>query len=316
VLRKTKFNNLDYVLDIGGNDGTFLKNFVNKRIKSLNVDSGVKQFKESKKNGVSCINDFFNYQLAKKIYKKYGSSRVIHGSGIFFHLEELNSVFKGIKFLLDENGILVAEFIYLPNMIKKNAFDQIYHEHLLYYSINTFQKLLKRHNLEIFDAKIYEIHGGSCVAFISHKEKFKKSPFLKKIINKEIKEGINKITTYKTFKKNIINLKIKLNKLPLDLKKGNKKVYALGAPVKGSTLINFLDLNEDLIECATEINQNKFNTYYPGTKIPVLNQAKVKHPDYYLLLSWNFKDEIIKKMKDFRKSGGKFIIPIPNVRVL
>ena len=98
MLRKTKFNNLDYVLDIGGNDGTFLKNFVNKRIKSLNVDSGVKQFKESKKNGVSCINDFFNYQLAKKIYKKYGSSRVIHGSGIFFHLEELNSVFKGIKF--------------------------------------------------------------------------------------------------------------------------------------------------------------------------------------------------------------------------
>ena len=148
------------------------------------------------------------------------------------------------------------------------------------------------------------------------KKNSKKVLFLKKIINKEIKEGINKITTYKTFKKNIINLKIKLNKLPLDLKKGNKKVYALGAPVKGSTLINFLDLNEDLIECATEINQNKFNTYYPGTKIPVLNQAKVKHPDYYLLLSWNFKDEIIKKMKDFRKSGGKFIIPIPNVRVL
>lgn len=317
ILNKIDLKNDEYVLDIGGNDGTFLRNFLEKKIKVLNVDSGKQQAEISKKNGVECINDFFNEKLASSIKKKHGSASVIHGSGIFFHLEELNSVFKGVKNLLKSDGIIVAEFINLMPMMKNLAFDQIYHEHLLYYSINTLQGLLKKYDLEIIDAEKFDIHGGSCVAYIQHVESNSpKSDRLIEYIKEEVEFGIYDLKTYKEFAINTINLKKELLELLKKLKKDGKKVFGLGAPVKGSTIINFLNIDETLLECAVEINPYKFNTYYPGTRIPVVDQNSVSDPDYYFMLSWNFKDEIISKMQDFKKKGGKFIVPSPSVQII
>ena len=143
ALRQTKLKVDSYVLDIGGNDGTFLENFKNIGYSVLNVDSGLLQALKCKEKGIPCINKFFNENLANKILQEKGFASIIHGSGIFFHLEELHSVFEGIKKLLDpKDGLLIAEFIYLPDMIENVAYDQIYHEHLLYYSISSFQRLL------------------------------------------------------------------------------------------------------------------------------------------------------------------------------
>ncbi len=311
-----KFKNDDFILDIGGNDGTFLEYFKNKNIKVLNVDSGVEQAKESNKKGIECIAKFFDEKLSYQIANKYGKAKIIHGSGIFFHLEELKSVFKGIKNLLAEDGILVAEFIYLPGMIKNLAFDQIYHEHLLYYSLHSFQKLLDQFQLKINIADLFPIHGGSCVAHISHKNNEDLEISTKKLFDDEKNDGFLELKVYEEFAKKVSKSKIEMTNLINKLKNDNKKIYALGAPVKGTTLLHYMELDEKILECAVEINKHKFNTYYPGTKIPVLNQAEVEDPDYYLFLSWNFKNEIISKMSNYVEKGGKFIIPFPKVEVI
>ena len=317
ILEKTNFSEDDYILDIGGNDGTFLKFFKNNHIKVLNVDSGKQQSDISNSNGINCLNNFFDETLANKIKQSHNKARVIHGSGIFFHLEELKSVFKGIKSLLKSDGILVAEFIYLPSMIKNLAFDQIYHEHLLYYSLSTLQYLLNEFNLEIFDAQEVSIHGGSCVAFIKHKDFTKDTTDnLRLLIKNEHSEGFLDYSIYTNFANKVYLFKKEILDLIKKLKEEKKTIYALGAPVKGTTFINFMELNEKNIDYAVEINKHKFDTYYPGTKIPVVDQKIISHPDYYLFLSWNFKDEIISKMKSFVENGGKFIIPFPKLEII
>ena len=316
IINSNNFESNDYVLDVGGNDGTFLEFFKDNKIQVLNVDSGKAQSEISNEKGIECINNFFNEQISNKILSKKGKAKIIHGSGIFFHLEELKSVFKGIKKLLDDNGTLVAEFIYLPSMIKNLAFDQIYHEHLLYYSLYSFQKLLDQFELEIVSAKLYDIHGGSCVAHIKHKNKFDLDESIKNLLKLEKEEGFLDFNVYHEFANKVKDLKNQITNLIKNLNIQKKKIYALGAPVKGTTLLHYFELNEKNLECAVEINRHKFNTFYPGTKIPVLNQADVEDPDYYLFLSWNFKDEIISKMTNYVDKGGKFIIPFPKIEII
>lgn len=311
ILKKIKFDDSDYILDIGGNDGTFLEYFMNKGVQVLNVDSGILQARLSNEKGITCINEFFNKKLAKEIKHEKGPAKVIHGSGIFFHLEELHSVFDGIKELLAPDGLLVAEFIYLPEMVKNCAYDQIYHEHLLYYTLISFQNLLDNFDMEIFDAELKSIHGGSCITYCGHKNYHKKTSKLMKLVQAEIDEGFNKIDTYIEFSKNADKNKNKLINLIKDMKKRGFSIQALGAPVKGSTIINYCKLTEKEIDCAVEINPYKCETFYPGTKIPVYHQDKTPAPDIYLLLAWNFKDEIFRKISNFREKDGKIIVPIP-----
>ena len=317
ILNKTKFLSDDYIIDIGGNDGTFLEFFNDKGIKVLNIDSGKHQSAISNSKGIKCINNFFDESLAKKIIQDNNKAKAIHGSGIFFHLEDLKSVFRGIQLLLKNDGILIAEFIYLPSMIKNLAFDQIYHEHLLYYSLSSLQYLLDEFELEIIDAEKYSIHGGSCVAYIKHKDGSQsKSENLKLLLKKEQDDGFLDYKIYENFAEKVHSFKDEFLKLINKIKGDKKRICALGAPVKGTTFINFMELNEQNIDCAVEINEHKFDTLYPGTKIKVLNQNSVSYPDYYLLLSWNFKEEIISKMTNFVDNGGKFILPFPKLEII
>ena len=316
ITKKIIFKEDDYILDIGGNDGTFLEYFYENEIKTLNIDSGVLQSKISNGKNIPCINKFFNETVAFEIIDKYGLAKVIHGSGIFFHLEELKSAFSGVKKLLQNKGLIVAEFIYLPVMMENCAYDQIYHEHLLYYSLSTFQNLLNQFDLEIFDANLKEIHGGSCVAFISHRGHFSKTKKLNDLLFNEKVKGYDTLEFHKNFSKKVFLNKEKLISTIKQFKKEGKSIQSLGAPVKGSTIINYCNLSENEIDCGVEINPHKFNTYFPGTVIPVFDQSKVLPPDVYLLLSWNFKNEILSKLKQFRENGGKIIVPIPKIEVL
>lgn len=311
IMKKIKFNHGDYILDIGGNDGTFLEFFKENEIKVLNIDSGVLQATISNSKGIFCINDFFNSKIAEDILSEHGQSMVIHGSGIFFHLEELHSVFEGIKLLLEPNGILVAEYIYLPSMIKNCAYDQIYHEHLIFFSLISLQNLLDQFDLEVFDAELKSIHGGSCISYISHKNHIPITKRCLDLTEKEYENGFHKINTYIRFKHKVEKNKQKLISIISELKRQGKSIQALGAPVKGSTIINYCKLTLNEIDCGVEINPYKCDTYFPGTKIPVYNEKDTLEPDVYLLLAWNFKDEILPKFNSFREKGGKILIPIP-----
>ena len=306
----------DYVLDVGGNDGTFLSIFRDKGIKVINVESGIKQANISTETGVPCINKFFNEQSALEVLSEWGPARVIHGAGIFFHLEELHSVFSGIKKLLAQSGVVVAEFIYLPEMVKSCAYDQIYHEHLLYYTIRSFDTFLMQHGLSIYDAELAPIHGGTCIAYITHSETAKKTEALHKLEELEVSGGFDGIGVYQDFAKRTAEMRDELVRIMGDLRSQGKRVHALGAPVKGTTIINYCELTHQDIECAVEINPLKFNTYYPGTFIPVYAQDGAPQPDIYLLLAWNFKDEILPKLESFRADGGRIIIPIPEPHLI
>lgn len=311
IVARTTFGAGQYVLDIGGNDGTFLKSFVARGIKVINVDSGRKQAERSQANGVFCINTFFDEYSAAKILEEHGQAKVLHGSGILFHLESLHSAFDGIRQLMAGNGFLVAEFIYLPDMARNCAFDQIYHEHLLYYSLNTFSRLLARHGLEVHDCSFSPIHGGSCIAFIGHRGTRAPTSFLKSCLAKETEEGFDSIGVYRRFATRAFQLRERARAMVSEIRASGKTIQTLGAPVKGSTIVNFCGWTADDIQCATEVNELKCGTFIPGTKIPVVHQSHSKPPDVYLLLSWNFKDEILSHLDEFRRAGGKILIPIP-----
>lgn len=304
------------ILDIGGNDGTFLEYFADQGLDVLNVESGCNQSKASLGKGIETRNCFFNLESAVDIKETYGLMRVIHGAGVLFHLEELHSAFRGIELLLEGNGVLVAEFIYLPRMIVNCAYDQIYHEHLLYYSLYSFQGLLAQFGLEIFDAYLTTIHGGSCVAYVARKGVYKNTSRLDHLLNEEKQNGFDKIEVYKKFADNVKTRKKVLQQLISDIKSSGKTIHALGAPVKGSTILNFCGLDERHIDCAVEINPHKFGTYIPGTKIPVVDEAKAEKPDIYLLLAWNFAEEILPRFENFRAGGGQFLVPIPMPRLI
>jgi SAM-dependent methyltransferase len=304
IKKKFNLNQNSRILDIGSNDGTFLNNF--KKSSVLGVESTKKLCDISNNKGIKTNNSYFNFNFAKKIKYKFD---IIHGSGVMFHLEEINSAFKAIKFLLKENGVLVIEFLYLKNIVDKFYFDQIYHEHLFYYNLETLNKFLKKYNLEIFDFDFSNIHGGQIVAYISHIGTKKLS---NKIINEIKKERKLKVNTHAYFKKFISVLKKSKNNAKNILnkhKKNNKIIFGLGAPAKGNTLMNFYGINFNHIDLLVEKNNLRIDTIAPGSNIPIIMEKELSiEPDIFLVLIWNLKKEIKNKIiSNFKKT--KFIFP-------
>ena len=305
----------DLILDIGGNDGTQMMQYKIAGMKNvLNVESAKNISKISKKNGIPTINDFFNLEVVKK---KIGKDKVslINASGVFFHLEELHSVIKGINYCLKKDGVLIIQFMYAGAMIDKLLFDGIYHEHLCLYTIKSLKFLLKQHGLEIFDAYYADIHSGSIIAKVCKEDSTlnKKTKRFKEVLAKDRKYNLQRILKFsqkvKKRKKEIFNYIYKLNK-SLDA-----KIYCYGAPAKGNTLLNYIGIKSNLIQKCVEVNPLKIGLYMPKSHIPIVKENKNDLPDYYLLLSHNFEKEIIKKNKDILLKGVKFISLLPKVKL-
>ena len=296
------------ILDLGSNDGTFLKQFNGLGWDVLGVESSKKISKIANKNGIKTLNKFFNYKVAEEINQKFD---FINASGVFFHLEELHSFTQGVKKLLSKNGIFIVQFLYMKQIIKNVAFDQIYHEHLLYYNLKTLDHLLSIYDLEIFDANLSEIHGGQMNAFVAHKSSRKKTKNYLKILNEEIKENANSKSSYIKFEKNSRLLKEKNLLFFEKALQSNKKIFGLGAPVKGNTLINYFGITKKMMPKLLEINPLRKNLYAPGSHIPVVMEDEEKElPNIYYVLAWNFKEEILKKNSKLIDKGIEFYFPI------
>ena len=278
----------------------------------MGVESAKNLCKISTKAGVNTTNGYFNYLLSKKIHKKFD---IIHGSGVMFHLEEINSAFKGIKFLLKENGVLVIEFLYLKTIVDKYHFDQIYHEHLFYYNIETLNNFLNKYKLEIFDYDYTTIHGGQIVAYICHKGVRKISAKLRNVIKLEINQKVNSPHYFKKFCAVLKKSKNIPAKYFNKLKNQSKFIVGLGAPAKGNTLMNYYNINNYQVDLLLEKNFLRKNTLSPGSNIPIMmeNDLKIK-PDIILVLIWNLKKDIkLKIRKKFK--GSKFIFPKSFLRI-
>lgn len=305
----------DCILDIGGNDGTQLLQYKELGFSNvINVESAANICKLSEDSGIKTYNMFFNEDNVKKVIDKE-SVKLINASGVFFHLEELHSVIRGIDYILSDDGIFVVQFMYSGAMIENGNFDTIYHEHLCYYTIHSLSKLLDKYGFKIFDAQYVEIHSGTIIA------KFCKKTCNKYNITQRCVEQIDKDKKYnlqsflqwgKEIESKKNDLKIFLEKI----KQQGKTIYAYGAPVKGNTLLNYMGIDKNIIDKVVEVNPLKVGKYTPGSHIPVIKESLDDLPDYYLLLSHNFKEEIISKNKNILNKGVKFIIPFPKIEVI
>ena len=296
------------ILDIGSNDGTQLKHFQALGYEVLGVESSKTTAQIANDAKVPTANAFFNLDFVNQIDRQF---KVINASGVFFHLEELHSVCKGIKKALADDGVFVVQFLYMPSIVENLAFDQIYHEHLLYYSLQTIETLLQRHGLSMFDARLASIHGGSIIAYVTHKDKASPSDDLKQMRQAEKESNFNSIGTYQKFQVAIEQLRKENQDYLQAAKLAGKKVYGMGAPVKGNTLLNYFDVGPDLVQGLVEINTLRRGLYSPGMHIPLLMEDELDAPpDVYYVLAWNFKQEILKRYADLIDQGVEFYFPV------
>lgn len=296
------------VLDIGSNDGTQLKHFQALGYEVLGVESSRTTARIATEAGVPTLNAFFNEQAIKDIGRQFD---VVNAAGVFFHLEELHSVCEAIRQGLKPDGVFVVQFLYMKSIVENLAFDQIYHEHLLYYTLETIQALLNRHGLSMFDAYLAPIHGGSIIGFIGHRGSRPGSARLSAMRGEERASAINTIDTYREFDRRIKRMKAENLAYLNAAKHDGKRVYGFGAPVKGNTLLNYFGAGPDLIQYLVEKNTLRRGLYSPGMHIPLLIEDELRQlPDIYYVLAWNFKKEILGNNQALIEQGIEFHFPV------
>jgi SAM-dependent methyltransferase len=296
------------VLDIGSNDGTQLKHFQALGYDVLGVESSRTTARIAQDAGVPTVNEFFNLELVKSLDRKFD---VINAAGVFFHLEELHSVTEGIREALKEDGVFVVQFLYMKRIIENLAFDQIYHEHLLYYTFRTIEVLLNRHGLAMFDAHVSPIHGGSVIGFVTHAGARPPSEQLEALRRAEDEADTNSFATYLEFARRIERMKVENLEYLERNKREGKRIWGFGAPVKGNTMLNYFGVGTQYLDCLVEKNELRRGLYSPGMHIPLVIESELTEvPDVYYVLAWNFKREILKNNAALQEQGVEFFFPV------
>ncbi|MBU4298554.1 class I SAM-dependent methyltransferase [Patescibacteria group bacterium] len=309
----------DYIIDIGSNDATLFRFYKTAGIHLVGFEPARNLISYAKKNFPSgeYINDFFNF---KAWQKKYGNkkAKIITAIAMFYDLDNPNEFIADIVKCLDEKGTLVIQMSYLPSMLQQNAYDNICHEHLEYYSLDSLNNLLKRHNLEIFDVELNDVNGGSFRTYIQPKRYRIISKNVRKLEKFERRIKLFSRKTYEAFASRVIDSKNKLYEFIKKETKKGKRVYVYGASTKGNTLLQFCNLDGNLIKAAADRNPDKWGKKTVGTLIPITSeeQARREKPDYFLILPWHFLKEFIQREKDYLKTGGKFIVPLPKFKII
>ena len=294
----------DYILDIGSNDGIFLKNFVNKKIDHLGVDASENVVNVSKSKGVDAICGFFNKDLCKSIIKKKGKAKIIISTNTMHHIEKCHEVLEGIDILLKDDGIVILEDPYLPDMLELGSFEQIYAEHNFIWCCKSYKTLFEKYSFYLNKVEHYSIHGGSMRYFFSRENIQEQSA--KKYLELEEKIQVSNDTTYQKFRDKSINLCNNLKNFLIEKKNEGKSVCGYGATAKSTTLLNFAEISTSLIDCIYDSTPAKIGKLTPGTHIPINDASTfhLKNFDYTIIFAWNLKDEIINKEKH---NGAKTI---------
>ncbi len=312
-----KIKKNDYVLDIASNDGSLL-NFYNQNVKTFGIDPILEKYKENYQKINYKVGDFFSAKQIKKITNK--KFKIITALSVFYDAADPNKFMNDVKELLSQEGVFLLEFADLASIIKNKMFDTICHEHLEYYSSKVILNLCKKFNLRVFDIKKNDINGSSnqyyiCHVKSKHKENYKN---IKKVLEFESRLNLSNEKTFKNFIKSINYSKNKLNKfLKKNIRLG-KKIHGYGASTKGNVLLQYYNINNKMINYIAERNKNKFNLFTPGTNIKIISEILSRYykPDYYLVLPWHFKNEILLREKEIRKKGTKFIFPLPDLKII
>ena len=317
ISKRAKLKSNDYVLDIASNDGTLLS-YYKKSIKTFGIDPLVNKYKIDYKNIDYKIADFFSYEKIRKVNRNI-KFKAITALSVFYDIKKPKNFLKDIKKVLHKNGIFNLEFADLKLILRNNMFDTICHEHLEYYSVTVIDNLLNKVGLRIFDHYYNDTNGGSSSYYICHNNaKYKTSKKIVTILRDEKRAKINSPKTYKNFKERIDRIKKNLIDLLKKLKSQNKVIHGYGASTKGNVLLQYFKINNKFLDCISDRNPKKDNCYTPGTGIKILSEAKSRSlkPDYYLVLPWHFKTEILKREKKIRRKGTRFIFPLPKLKII
>ena len=315
--KKANLKKGDAVLDIASNDGTLL-NFYSKNIFRVGIDPTIRKYKKYYSKIDLSISDFFSFDKIHKNTKK--KFKIISALSVFYDMKNPNIFLDDVCKLLDANGILLLEQADLASIIKLKMFDTICHEHLEYYSHEVIFQLAKKNNLKVFDMMENDINGGSTQYYLCKKNsKFKvNQKVIDAILYKEKKLKLKKVGTYKNFFKNIEVVSKNLRNLLIKLKNQKKIIHGYGASTKGNVLLQYFKIGKNFIDCISDRNPVKNGQFTPGTKIKIVSEkiSRKLKPDYYLVLPWHFKNEILKREKKIIKNGTKFIFPLPNIKIV
>tara|TARA_Y100000741_G_scaffold360457_1_gene342728 strand:+ start:133 stop:1119 length:987 start_codon:yes stop_codon:yes gene_type:complete len=317
ISKKAKLKSRDYVLDIASNDATLLS-YYKKSINTFGIDPLVNKYKGDYKNINYKVSDFFSYKNICKVNKNI-KFKAITALSVFYDIKNPKNFLNDIKKVLHWDGIFNLEFADLKLILKNNMFDTICHEHLEYYSVTVINNLLNNVGLRIFDHYYNDTNGGSSSYYICHDNaKYKTSKKIAKILKDEKRIKIHSPKTYKKFKERIDKIKKNLIDLLRKLKNQKKKIHGYGASTKGNVLLQYFDINNNFLDCISDRNPKKDNCYTPGTNIKILTEVKSRSlkPDYYLVLPWHFKKEILKREKNIRRKGTRFIFPLPIPKII
>ena len=317
LAKKTSLKKNDLVLDIASNDGTLLNSY-KKNIIKFGVDPILNKYNKNYKNIRYSISGFFSASKVKEKTKK--KFKIISALSVFYDLLNPNRFLRDVKTLLLPEGVFLLEFADLASIIKYKMFDTICHEHLEYYSSKVIINLVKKNDLRVFDIKQNFINGSSKQYYICHKNsKIKsKSKIINKTLRSESKLKLNTVKTFKEFIQKINFLKTRLNNKIKYIRRNNQSIHCYGASTKGNVLLQYFNIDNKKISFAAERNKNKYGLVTPGSKIKIIseeNSRKMK-PDYYLVLPWHFKKEILKREKNTLRTGTKFIFPLPNFEII
>jgi len=318
VVSRFNITSADYVMDIGSNVGVLLDGFKQLGAKAQGVDPAENICRIANKKGIPTYNAFFNKKVAVKLKKDLGKFKIITGTNVFAHIDDWDSLMDGVNELLIDNGVFIIESPHFLHLVKSLEYDTIYHEHLSYISVEPLVKFFDKYNMEIFMVESKDIHGGSIRIFISQKGNFSIEKSVGKIIESEKEYGLRDHAVLDKFSKKVECNRSDLTSLLYKIKMNGKSVVGVSAPAKGMTLINYCKIGRETLSYITEKSELKIGRMSPGDNIPIVSDEKLleTQPDYALLLAWNFSDEIMYNLREYRSKGGKFIVPIPEPKII
>ena len=311
---KSEFNPR-IVVDIGSNDGVLLKPLLELGCEAIGVEPAGNLAKQANNNGLATICSYFDKDTVNKIISDNGKADIVVASNVFAHLDEYHDIIENVKRILSENGTYIVEVQYFADMIRDMTFDNIYHEHVLYYTIHSMINLFDKHDMTVYNVEKIPTHGGSIRAYVSEGKSPRQS--VNDLIREEKENGIDNLQTLENFNKKLQNNIEQIRELFVKLKKDNKRIFGYGAPAKSSTMINSIGLDKSNIELIMEDSPLKQGLFTPGSHIPITSPdiLEKEMPDYLMIFAWNYADEIIKKVED-KYQKLNYIIPMPELRVI